>query len=197
MSDMTIEGVTRVMKETVKAVEDADVPDDLRAAAFEKAFDVLVGRTAAEAKPSAEVTPPIRRGGPEGGPALGGIASRMSLDAELVNEVFYVDGESFGLALASSRFERSKAPATQQIALLVAAGRQAGGWDEWTRTSEIRDVVREYGRFDPANFATTVRRMADVFSFRGKGRELEVRVTRPGFERAGDLIRELGGQNGV
>lgn len=44
-----------------------------------------------------------------------------------------------------------------------------------------------------ANFATTIKRMGHVFSFRGRARQLEVRLTRPGFEYAADLVRQLGG----
>lgn len=193
MSDISSEELTKKMMEAVKAVEAAGVPEDLRVAAFEKAFEAVMGVTATVA-PKAETPTPQASDGE--GPSLGGIATRLGLEEELVQEVFYLDGEALGLALAASRLNKSKAPATQQIALLVAAGRQAGGWEEWTPIERIRDVVREYGRFDQANFASTVRRMGGVFSFRGKGRGVEVRVTRPGFERAAGLVRELGGHDG-
>jgi hypothetical protein len=177
------------VREAVKAVEEADVPEDLRATAFEKAFEALIGVGQSAAGPISRE--PAAHLATAEGPSLAGIASRLGLDQALAEEVFYVDGDTLGLALAPSKFSPKKAAATQDIALLLAAGRQAGGWDEWTQVGHIRAACRDYGRFDAANFATTVRRMANVFSFRGKGRQLEVRVTRPGFEQAANLAREL------
>jgi hypothetical protein len=189
----TPEEIKEMMMEVVKALEEAGVPDDLRVTAFERAFDALIG-TPGESSATTPAALPAAGDGtpPTDGPSLASIAARLGLDPELVGEIYYVDGESLGLAVAASKFHAKKAAATQQIALLLAAGRQAGGWDEWTPASRVRDVAREYGRFDQANFATTMRRMGDVFSFRGRGRDLEVRLTRPGYEQAATLARDLG-----
>jgi hypothetical protein len=195
VTGMTADEVKQLMKDAVKAIEEANVPDDLRVTAFEKSFDALLGATEAKGVPAEleEPAPPARRTAPTAGPSLASIASRLGVDGELVDEIFYEDGDFLALALAPSRFDPRKAAATQQIALLLAAGRQAGGWEEWTAVGVIREVCRDYGRFDVANFATTIKRMGDVFNFRGRARQLEVRVTRPGYEQAADLVRALGG----
>lgn len=190
----TPEEIKITMMELIKALDEAGVPDDLRVAAFEKGFDALMGKAAT----TDAATPAQERGGrgpddvPTDGPSLAAVGARLGLDQELVDEIYYIDGENLGLAIASSKLHPAKAAATQQIAILVAAGRQAGGWDEWTPASRIRDIARDYGRFDQANFASTIKRMGDVFSFRGKAREVEVRLTRPGYEQAANLIRALG-----
>jgi hypothetical protein len=129
---------------------------------------------------------------PTDGPSLAAIAKRLGLDPELVGEIYYIDGDRLGLAVASSKLDGKKAASTQQIALLVAAGRQAGGWEEWTDVSLVREAARDYSRFDQANFASTIKRMGDVFSFRGRARALELRLTRPGYEQAANLVRKLG-----
>lgn len=191
--NQAIEDIKTNIMALLKVIEEARVPDDLRVTAFEKGFDALVGTAVAPTMRAAHESNESPHPVADDGPSLRMIAVKLGLDPELVNEIYYLDNESsLGLAVAASRFAAAKSSATQQIALLVAAGRQAGGWDEWTPASRIRDVAREYGRFDPANFATTVKRMGDVFSFRGRGRETEVRVTRPGFEHAASLARELG-----
>lgn len=187
----TSEEIRELLIDLVKAVDGADVPQDLRVAAFEKGFDALMGEASTD-HATDEAPPQIDRDVPTDGPSLAAIAKRLNLDSELVEEIYYIDGDDLGLALAASKFHPKMAAATQQIALLIAAGRQAGGWDEWTNTSRIRDVTREYGRFDQANFASTIRRMGNVFSFRGRAREVEVRLTRPGYEQAANLARELG-----
>jgi hypothetical protein len=188
---MTPDEVRKMMKEAVKAVQEADVPDDLRVVAFEKSFDALIGGSDTAAPPAQEDdSRPLAV--PMDGPSLAAIASRFGVDRGSIDETYYVDGEALGLAIAPARFQRTKAAATQQVALLLGAGRQAGGWDDWTAVATIRSACRDYGFLDEANFATTIKRMGDVFSFRGRGRQLEVRVTRPGYERAADLVRELG-----
>jgi hypothetical protein len=188
---LTPDEVKRLMREAVQAVEEAEVPEDLRATAFEKSFDALIGAGGADERETRRDTHAPTVVPPSDGPSLEGIAARLGLELALVEEMYYADGDSLSLTVASSKFDPRKAGATQQIALLLAAGRQAGGWDEWTQVGHIRDACRDYGRFDVANFATTVKRMGDVFSFRGRARQLEVRVTRPGFEQAAALARDL------
>ena len=189
-TSMTTDEVMKKIREAVKAVEEASVPDDLRVTAFEKSFEALIGATATSGSSGRqeEARPPSASS-----PSLDAISARLGLDSGLIEEIYYVDGERLGLALAPSKFDSKKAAATQEIALLVAAGRQAGGWEEWTPVTHIRSVCKDNGRFDAANFATTIKRMGDVFSFRGKARQLEVRVTRPGYEQAANLARDLSG----
>jgi hypothetical protein len=123
--------------------------------------------------------------------SLRGIADRLRLDLETVSDVYHLDGDELGIGIAPSRLDPRKAVGTKQIALLVAAGRQAGSWEEWTPVRVIRETARDFGRFDSSNFATTIKDMGDVLNIRGRGRQVEVRVTRPGYERAAHLIGEL------
>lgn len=180
------ESMKKALMEAVKAVEDAGVPDDLRVAAFERMFEAILGEDAGASSSST----PGDQGSVEG---LGQIASRLAISEDLASEVFDVNADHLGLVLSPSKFDPRKARGTQQIALLIAAGRQAAGLDDWTPMKVIREACREYGRLDIANFATTVKGMGDVFSFRGRGQSVELRVTRPGFERAGELARTLRG----
>jgi hypothetical protein len=187
---MKMERITKLLQESVKAVEDAGVPDDLRVVAFERVAHIVLGTTQDGEQPllSAEATETVKSGESD---ALGVLAHRLGIDAATVADVYYVDGDTLGLSLAPSRFDSKKAGATKQIALLIAAGRQGGGWEEWTPLRTIRETVRDYGRLDQANFATTIKAMGHAFNVRGRGQQGEVRVTRPGFEQAAQLIRGL------
>jgi hypothetical protein len=78
------------------------------------------------------------------------------------------------------------------IALLVAAGRQAAGMEEWTQATAIREVCRNFGVLDVANFATEVASLGDVFLVRGKGQSREFKVTRHGYEEAGRMALRIG-----
>jgi hypothetical protein len=183
------------MKEAAKAVEQAGIPDDLRVAAFEKGFEALIGHDVSSGSVQTEESvgrPPVSPV-PTNAASVAAIADRLGIEQWLAEEIYEVEDNGPGLIIAPSKFNPKKAAATQEIALLLAAGRQASGWEEWTSVAPIRNAARDYAKFDPANFATTIRRMGDVFSFRGKARQLEVRVTRPGYEQASRLARELTG----
>lgn len=122
------------------------------------------------------------------------MAAKLDLPADTLGEVFHVEGEELTIVLARSKFEETRTGATRQLALLIAAGRQAGGWDEqWTATSVIREVVDDFGRLDSANFASTIREMQEVFSFSGNRQSLRVKVRRHGYDEATTLVRSLAG----
>jgi hypothetical protein len=171
-----------ILVEAARIVDDIGLPDELRAVGFGKAID-LVARAKA---------PPGDASYVETSDELGSIALKLGLPEESVHGIYHRDGDALGIGVAPVMLEKSPARATKQLALLLAAGRQAGGYDEgWTTVGRIRDVCREFGRLDAPNFAGSITEMTDVFTFRGKGTKREVHLTQPGWERARDLIRSL------
>jgi hypothetical protein len=198
--------VQQILEDAKAAVEGAAIPDDLRAMAFEKAVDLLSGLGNATigiapvvpAAPEGSSTPPPQPPpvGATGDRSLERIAQKLDVGLESVREVFHIDGENLSLSIGRSQLETTKAKGAKQIALLVAAGRQAGGWDaEWTPSSEIRPIADAYGKFDSANFATTVKEMDDVFSFSGDRSSRKVKVRRKGLEEAAALVKSLAGED--
>jgi len=128
------------------------------------------------------------------GNALAKIAAKFNVDGESVGEVYEADGDSIKLIIAASKLEQEKRAATKQIALLVAAGRQAADIDPgWTESRVIREICDDYGKLDSGNFAKSVRDQGDVFSYDGSGQSLKVKVNRAGFERAGETVKQLTG----
>jgi hypothetical protein len=191
--------VKALIEAAYAVVRDADVPESLQEIAFGKAFDLLAGSVPASPGPvagdggrSAEQVP---ADGDE--PRLDKIAAKLRLDGDLIREVFHEEGGELALSLAASKFESTSSGATRQIALLLAAGRQAGGWDsDWTPQKEISHVVNDYGKLDQRNFSTTIGGMGE-FGFSGSGSGRKVKVNRAGFEQAGHLVRELTGGDGT
>lgn len=183
--------LVEAIKSALKAVDEAGVPEDLREKAFEKAFEwTTQGREPASESGDNNAGRAATRASTG---RLPQIAEKLRIDPAIVEDVFFEDDGEVGVGIAASSLDHSKSGATRQLALLVAASRQASGLEEWTPSSAIRAVCTDYGRFDTANFASTLRSMGPVFSYRGKGQNLEVRLTRPGIERAADLVHELGG----
>jgi hypothetical protein len=188
-----------ILVEALRAVDEAGVPTDLRQIAFEKAIDLAaqqaVTRTdAGGEKPAAKAAKAASEVAGESGDALERIAGKLKLDREIVAHVYNVDPEgNLEVVVAPSRLPAKVATAMREIALLVAAGRQAGGFDsEWTSADEIRQVCEHFKRFDSPNFASALKQMEHVFLMRGTSRKREVKMTAPAWVEATDLVKRLG-----
>lgn len=192
--------VKDILTQARRAVEDANVPDDLREIAFSKAIDILSQGAAVPHRATATSTEPARSIDATASTdttshtdsATATIARRIGVPLAVVSEVYYEEDGELGLSIPSSRLSRDKASGTREIALIVAVGRQAGGFDPgWTPTAVIREFCIYYSKFDQRNFAFTIARMDDEFQLKGKGQRREVRVKQRGYEKAAELLLAL------
>lgn len=187
---------TEVLVAAIRAIEEAGVPDDLRVVAFQRAIDLIAAGIPAVGTPQrgAEMALVLVNGVEEVvDTPLARIAQRLKLDPEIVGEVFHdADGE-IEITVPSAKLETGKKGATTQLALLLAAARQGAGLEDFTPFDVIRKVTEDYRRYDQANFSRSINEMSDVFNFRGTSRNRSVKVNRPGWEAAAELVRELGG----
>lgn len=185
--------IEAILKEAVSVVDGAEVPDQLRTIAFEQVLGALLmgGRARSTDSGEGEAGGGANEEKTDGG-VIEQIAGTCGLDIERAKQVFAEDPEGgLELVIPVGRLESSKASATKQIALLVAGGRFAGGLGEWTNATKIRSVCERFGKFDTANFAATVRKMQDVFSFRGSRQRRQVRINLVGMEQMKVLLEEL------
>jgi len=182
-----------LFEQVISVIDELNIPNDLRAVAFEKGVDILAGPRSAPPAASSGVpdsgkTPPRDIAGAR----LEKIAAKLGTSIDEINVIYHEADDNLGIGVATSKLAKSSAAATREIALLIAAGRQAGGYDvDWTPIGEIRSVCSDYGRFDGANFASTITDMGDFLNFRGRGQGREVRVLKPGFDAAAALVRRL------
>lgn len=190
--------IRELLDSAQRAVDEAQVADDLRAVAFGRAFDWLAesaGRAQALELDRGDRRP--ERGRDEADSPLGKIADKLGVDLSRVEDVYFEDGEVLGIGVSSSKLKSGKKGGTEQLAVLLAAGRQAGGYDDgWTHSREIRDVCTHFGKFDVGNFGKTISGMGDYFQIKGKAQQREVKVKVPGYEEAARLINELTGGEG-
>lgn len=187
--------VSEILAAAQEALDEAGLREELHVAGFEKAVDLIAYQ---------RVSVPPGSPKPEGGeaippdatatPSLAAIATRLGISLEAVTDIYFEDGQELGIGLSTSQLDRAKATATKQLALLLAAGRQGGGYDEeWTPLEKIRTVCADFGKLDDSNFASTIHEMGQMFQIRGSRRKREVKVKRPGFEEAGRLARVFAG----
>lgn len=186
--------VTDILANAARAVKDANVPDELKGSAFEKAIDMLAGRISPAAPvPQPAVASSAAPASPsQSGSLLDRLAARLRLDREAVDAVFTENGEEIAVTVPPDKLAKARSAGTREIALLVAAAGQATG-DEPTAGDEIRRVAEDYDRFDGPNNAATLADMKGTFLIGGTSRARTYRLTKPGWAAATTLIARLGG----
>jgi hypothetical protein len=188
--DEATSAVAKRLQDVIALIDEVGVPEDLRGVAFAKIWDAgSAPQPAIPSSPAASTTTTGTRD------ALGLIASRLGIDRDSAEQVYAVDGDDLELVLPASRLKPAKSQATADIALLVAAGRQAAGIDAdgWTRVDPIRVQSENYKKYDQANFATTIKALDTVVTIRGNGRDRKIKMTNPAYARASELVRALVG----
>jgi hypothetical protein len=189
------EQLVSALQDAVAAVEAAGVPEDLRPAAFSKVFEHIAG-----GGPSASQGRGARGGAEAGdierGDAVGRIATRLGLEAEVVSRVFDVDDEGVHLTVPRSALDDSKRTAMREVARLISAARQAAGVDdEYTPLATIREACDDRGVLNSPNFAAAMQALdGDGMRFRGASGSREVKVNTAGYEKAADIVRRIAGR---
>lgn len=190
---------SRKVEDVLAAVDVADVPDDLRPVAFGKAVDLITGISPTgrdAANPAERSERPKKQDqdpAPSGDP-LEKIAIKFGIETDVVDEAFEVEEGTPKLTIPRPKLAKSTNAATKEIALLVAAARQAAEIEMWTDAETIREAVEGYGKFSSPNFAASVSALDDDFSFSGKGKSRRVKVRRDGFASAGAHTGKLLGK---
>jgi hypothetical protein len=194
--------VADLLSRALAAVDSAQIPDDLKEIAFTHALALLgagVGpASGAGAKPgqtgtgNAIPTPAVST---DGG-ALGGlglldkIAAGLGVELDKVKRLFAEKDGAPQLIVKSSKLPKTKAAAAHDLALLMMAGRQLGGLDEYTEAEVLRDLVKRYGKFDQSNFAQQMKALDHYILTDGKGASAKRKLTHPGIEAATEMVEK-------
>lgn len=194
---MNADKVTELLKQAASAVDAAQIPQDLRASAFEGALNLLTDRKLLSSTGTVDdgsVSKTRQEDGSEDGldpdAVLEKIAGRFNIDRDDVEHVFRVVDGRLDLDVPASRLDSSTAGAARQITLLIAAGRQAAELDKTsTGMEDVRRICDEYGKYDVTNFSKHVKGLKDEMRITDDG----VRVNRHGFEQAAMLVQQLAG----
>lgn len=194
---MDADDVKAILAQSVKAVEDANVPPELKSLAFEKAIELFT-RGSVGAVVSASPAAAPQAPGPPAGTAVGSavamdrLVSRLRLPHAVVEAVFTEHGDGLAITVPPDRLSKSRSAGTREIAVLVAAAGQASS-DEPTTAEEIRKIVEDYDRLDGPNYASTLSDLKGTFLIGGSSRARTYKLTKPGWTSATSLIAKLGG----
>jgi hypothetical protein len=187
MSDQ--DQLVRRLKAGVQVIEEAQVPRDLQPIAFRHALETLGNGSS----PSETLTRADDKGGRTSVSLLGAIAGRLKLDLDIVTHIFEEEGEQIHLIVTKGKLPNagSKAASMRDVALLLAAGRQAAGIEDYTAASVIRRECEELNILDASNFAVELGRLG--MRARGGPKSREVHASRHQLELAAELMLEIAG----
>jgi hypothetical protein len=200
------QAITAKLQQAVEITNSVDVPAELRPLVFERVLDAvgLMAKTTAIPGGGGSILglggaqiEDVRRaredvGDPSEG-LLGAIRQKLDLPEEMVSQIYEEQDGRVSLIVRRSMLPEpaKKAVSSRHVALLVAAGRQASGQEEWTPVAAIREECSELGVLDSSNFATDVAKLG--WKARGSSRAREIRATRHHLEDAAQLIRSIAG----
>lgn len=186
------QSLAEALRSARESVDAADLPEDLRVPAFEKALAALLPISSSTPSPGPDLGEDNRESDEVVSPAITRTAGKLRVGEGLVGRVLDFDEEGVHILVPRSRFPKPKSEAIQDVAILVVGGRQASGLDPdgWTHQSFVRHATEVLGVDDHSNFAAHMKKLAGVRS-RGSGRTGELKMNAVGFEAAGDLIRRL------
>jgi hypothetical protein len=178
--------IAALLQEAAAAVEAAELPPDLRSAGFVLAYRDLTPAAASDRpeRPTEHSTTPA-------GP-LGELASHLHVEFTALRRLVDLDDDGAHLLVQRRWLDEAKRPAMRQLALMTVAMRQAGGFEDWTPLSEVREVCQHYGVLDQKHFSEDVKAIAGVRIRRtSSGTEREVKATVATLEEAGQLFTRV------
>jgi hypothetical protein len=186
--------VEEVLKTALRAVQDAQIPDDLQAIAFTKAIDILSGAPEAVGRPAGRED---AGSGRDDGPAtesdhLKKLADALTVPHERI-EMLYVEHDGdLQVAVDPGQLGNSTHKRAGAVGLLVAAGRQLGGWDEGpTSDAPIRAEIDRLGLYDNTNYSKHMKDLSAWFNINGAGRNATYKLKFPGRERLKAMAKDL------
>lgn len=188
-----------ILAAALEAVELANIPEDLRETAFAKAVDiaaVMQGVT-----PQAAPKPPAHDGGGGGGggggemPAgnLGRLAAALDLDRNGIEQIYMEDGDELQLVVDPDALGKNTKERAGRAALLLAAGRQLGGYDEAaTADAVIRKEVDRIHLFEPKHYASThMKALSPWLNINGSGKTATYRLKPAGRTEVKKVAKQL------
>jgi len=192
------ETIAEVLRKAQEAVDAAGIEDPtLKQIAFKEAIALaaseagLEGRSSEE--PSGESKPQRQGGAPS---KLSSIAVRLGISEEEADRIFHVEDDDLELTVPVSALSPAKKTGTHEVAILIAAGRQAAGIDDRETDAEhVRSAASHYKKLDPPNFSHAIKDLSGVLTVRERGRKKYLKMTQPGWEEAATLVGRILGKS--
>jgi hypothetical protein len=183
------EKIAELLRTGVAAVELADPPEDLRPIALAKAVE-LASVDSGQGRQETNTALDGELGVSEGATAVQAIAKKFKLDSGVVARVVEIDGDDIHLISPRNALEETTRDAARQIAVVIAAARQASGLDDGSTPLAVIRARCDYHGVADSNFS---RFMKDIPGTRitGTGQNRALVVNIQGFEAAAALVESF------
>lgn len=190
---------TEILRKALQAVDDAEVPEDLRELAFAKAVDLYAGtdrpsiRRRAGGRPEEEPSPPPAHDDEELSPGLRKVRDFYGMSDDQLTDWFEEDesGE-IHLLHAPENLANDNANLVRVTCLLLGCARKVGGYDDSvTHYETFRSAIDDMGLYDSGNFSKQVAKMTEWFTVNGKSTKMSFRLKPGGRAIAKEKLREL------
>jgi len=180
---MKPEDAQRRLAEVLHILEQAALPADLRPVAFQCLWNSLSEVPAETSTPEPATELATDR--------TASLAKRLGVDRGAVADIYGQDDEGTLVPkVPSASLNQAKLAATQELALLVCAGRQVGG-EASTSNKVIKQVCDEHGKLDKANFAKALKAGDNYWMTTGTGQSKMLKLRQPGWEAAAELVKRI------
>jgi hypothetical protein len=180
-----------LLKEAVSAVDEANVPQDLREIAFTKVLEFLQANSDSSQAKNAQIFPEKSAGIDSG--ALSQIASKVGIEPHLLDRVFEESKDGLIFSGDAKAFGSTKAKMVQGIVLLILAGRRWSGLDNGVTTSDeiVRAEVDRNSLLDVTNYGKHISALKPYVTITGTGKNATYKIKHDGLERAKQIVQSL------
>lgn len=198
--------VGKVLRDAWAAVDEADLPDDLRSVAFSEAVRLLAPPAPNSSSPRSEKAGrnDTQSSSPQGlthedgtGPSEDQIYDRVvaqtGVDRDKLERVVHLDGDTIRVSLAGLKLGRNNAERARTVAQLVTVVRGFGYEESETSLELIRAECERLKVYDSANFSSHMKAL-NGFVVTGAGQNRKVRAKGPGIQAFPTVVDNLLGE---
>lgn len=192
--------VQEVLQKAIDAVNGANIPSELREVAFSRAIDLIVGVEPAASTGSQGSNDSAAGGGEAGGKPTGSdrltkIADAIGVSRERIEMIYDEHEDDLQIVADPGQLGTTMKERSKSIGLLLAAGRQLGGWDEGTTPdSVVRSEIDRLGVYDGGNYSKYMKDMSAWFNVNGSGRSATFKLKFQGREYLKNFAKGLVGE---
>lgn len=182
--------------EAYTAVKDLEAADEYKIVGYKIILSSLLGDPVQAHAKTGHKTDSANGGRPKGATSQDSvdwtskIADALGMTADQIAEIYYFDGENLKLLVGRKQLPSSASSGTQHIAALVAAGRQAMGFDEnGTEFELIKPVLKTHNVFNAKNWTTYIKQLGSKFIYDGAGKQQTIKLTNKAYDVVAEIAR--------
>lgn len=189
-----------VLQKAIDAVNGANIPSELREIAFTRAIDLVIGVKPTASKATNDSNDSTGDGSDVGGKPtdsdrLKKIADAVGISRERIEMIYDEHEDDLQIVVDPGQLGSTMKERSKSIGLLLAAGRQLGGWDESaTADSVVRSEVDRLGVYDGGNYSKYMKDMNAWFNVNGSGRNATFKLKFQGREYLKNFAKGLAGE---